>query len=161
MYITAQSVSYLCILECFMTTSECCFDRLRCRINLTYTSGAQCLTAVRLSSSIHKDSIAQTRQAASMPYPQRWTEDSTSAWRWSVQPHSRLQSSQVIGHILLSQICSACSSSLTLKIKNQRVFSSGVTNLPWVSAHSLTIILNYFVRNNECTRLKSSYYYWW
>jgi len=55
-----------------------------------------------------------------MPYPQRWTEDSASAWRWSVQPHSRLQSSQVIGHILLSQICSSCSSSLTLKMKNQR-----------------------------------------
>jgi len=54
-----------------------------------------------------------------MPYPQRWTEDSASAWRWSVQPHSRLQSSQIIGHILLSQICSSCSSSLTLKMKNQ------------------------------------------
>lgn len=98
-----------------------------------------------------------------MPYPQRWTEDSASAWRWSVQPHSRLQSSQVIGHILLSIIANMFLVLFITDIENEkstRVFSSGITNLPWVSAHSLTSILNYLVRHNECTRLKPSYYYW-
>lgn len=57
-----SQTSHLCILKCFMTARERCFDRQGSSINLTYTSSAQCLAAVWLSSSINQDNTRPDKQ---------------------------------------------------------------------------------------------------